>query len=159
RAEVLGFFLHRGRLRQHREEGRRRQGRGPGRRRRPGHEPVGRRRLGIHEESPARRLQASFGSRFEVRNKPTTPKTPGYRMPAEWAPQEAIWLSWPHDPESFGKGLPKVEQAYATLIKEIQKSERVELFIVDPMMQKRASSMIARAGADMSRVTFHGFPY
>jgi agmatine deiminase len=94
-----------------------------------------------------------------VKTRLDTPKSLGYKMPAEWAPHDAIWLSWPHDPESFGKGLPKVEQAYASLIKEIHRTERVELFIVDPEMQKRASSLIDRAGADLSKVRFHGFPY
>src|SRR3989442_976463 len=88
-----------------------------------------------------------------------SPASQGYRMPAEWATHEAIWLSWPHDPESFGKGLPKVEQAYATLIKEIHKTERVELFVVDPEMQRRAASFIDRAGADLSKVRFRGFAY
>ncbi len=88
-----------------------------------------------------------------------TPASLGYKMPAEWVPHDAIWLSWPHDPESFGKGLSKVEQAYATLIKEIHKTEGVELFVTDPAMQKRASSFIDRAGADLTKVRFHGFSY
>ena len=24
-----------------------------------------------------------------------TPREPGFRMPAEWEPQDAIWLLWP----------------------------------------------------------------
>lgn len=94
-----------------------------------------------------------------MKKSPKTPASQGYRMPAEWAPHEAIWLSWPHDVASFGKGLSRVEQAYAQLIKEIHKSEKVELFVADPAMQKRAASFIDRAGADISKVNFHGFAY
>src|SRR6185295_3044126 len=28
-----------------------------------------------------------------------TPRSLGYRMPAEWEPHEATWLSWPHKEE------------------------------------------------------------
>ncbi|HET9364853.1 MAG TPA: agmatine deiminase family protein, partial [Candidatus Angelobacter sp.] len=26
-----------------------------------------------------------------------TPRSLGYRMPAEWAPHAATWLAWPHN--------------------------------------------------------------
>ena len=33
-----------------------------------------------------------------------TPKSLGYRMPAEWEPQEAIWLTWPHNDITWPEG-------------------------------------------------------
>ena len=30
-----------------------------------------------------------------------TPSARGYRQPAEWAPHEATWLSWPHNRDSW----------------------------------------------------------
>ena len=34
-----------------------------------------------------------------------TPRGLGYRMPAEWEPQDAIWLSWPHNEVTWPDGM------------------------------------------------------
>lgn len=88
-----------------------------------------------------------------------TPKALGYAMPAEWERHEAIWLAWPHDAESFGEGLPKVEDAYALVISEIHKSERVELLVTGESMRARVRTKLERAKIDPARVRFHEFPY
>ncbi len=88
-----------------------------------------------------------------------TPKDLGYAMPAEWERHDAIWLSWPHDPESFGEGLPKVEDAYVRVISEIHRSERVELFVTGRPMRARVEKRLSAAKVDASRVRFHEFPY
>ena len=80
-------------------------------------------------------------------------------MPAEWEPHEAIWLSWPHDPESFGEGLPGAERAYVEIIRAISGTERVELFVLDEEMRRRVSDFLDRAGADPARVRFHVHRY
>lgn len=88
-----------------------------------------------------------------------TPKSLGYRMPAEWESHEAIWLSWPHDPESFAEGLPQTELAYVQLIREIHKTERVELLVTGEPMERKVTGMLGRAGIDMARVRLHRFNY
>ncbi len=88
-----------------------------------------------------------------------TPSALGYRMPAEWEPHAAIWLSWPHDVESFGEGLARVEDAYVRLICEISASERVELFVTNQLMRREVIKKLDKAGLDLSRVRFHEFPY
>ena len=88
-----------------------------------------------------------------------TPRSLGLRMPAEWDEHEAIWLSWPHDPESFGEGLPGAERAYVEIIRAIHKSERVELFVLDEEMRRRVLDFLDRAGVDPARVCFHVHRY
>jgi hypothetical protein len=45
---------------------------------------------------------------------PQTPAALGYRMPAEWEPQEAVWLSWPHNRETWpGNFRPIPAQVFA----------------------------------------------
>ena len=88
-----------------------------------------------------------------------TPRALGYRMPAEWDPHDAIWLSWPHDLESFAEGLPQTELAYVQLIREIHKTERVELFVTGETMERKSTAMLERVGVDLSRVRFHRFDY
>ena len=46
-----------------------------------------------------------------------TPRSLGYRMPAEWEPQEAVWLAWPHNPDTWaGDLLERVRQTYCEVI-------------------------------------------
>jgi len=50
-----------------------------------------------------------------------TPAGLGYRMPAEWEPHAATWLSWPRRegisfPDSFDRVLPALKQMVAALI-------------------------------------------
>jgi agmatine deiminase len=57
-----------------------------------------------------------------------TPRQLGYRMPAEWEPHRATWLSWPHEPTTWPHKLTHVEQCFARWIKALlQSGERVEL--------------------------------
>lgn len=86
---------------------------------------------------------------------PETPRALGFRMPGEWAEHDAIWLSWPHDKESFGEGLPGAEKAYVEMIRAIHKTERVELHVLDQKMHARVAEALEKAGVDLSRVRFH----
>jgi len=50
-----------------------------------------------------------------------TPRELGYRMPAEWEPHAATWLSWPRRegisfPDSFDRVLPTLREMVAALI-------------------------------------------
>ena len=88
-----------------------------------------------------------------------TPRALGFRMPAEWEPHEAIWLSWPHDPETFGPDIERIERCYGFLVSAIHEAERVELFVAGEPMRKRALAVLAKARVDLSRVRFHVFAY
>ena len=82
-----------------------------------------------------------------------TPSALGYRMPAEWEPHSAIWLSWPHDPLTFPK-VEKTEEAYVEIIDVIHQSEQVNLQVLDQEMQDRVSGLLKERGVDLSKVTF-----
>jgi len=57
-----------------------------------------------------------------------TPKELGYRMPAEWEAQEAIWLSWPSGhPDCWPETLEKVEGVFATIAASISRYEPVRI--------------------------------
>jgi agmatine deiminase len=59
-----------------------------------------------------------------------TPADCGFSMPAEWESQEGIWLSWPHDEETF-PDLPGVKDAYTTIIRTVCGHEKVHLLVAD----------------------------
>lgn len=53
---------------------------------------------------------------------------PSYRMPAEWEPQAAVWLSWPSGhPECWPETLAKVEAAFAEIAAAISRYEPVRI--------------------------------
>lgn len=86
-----------------------------------------------------------------------TPRSLGFRMPAEWEPQEAVWLSWPHKKASWPglwRNIPKVFADYVAAISRFQKV-RINA-AVD--LQDRAKRLCTRAGAETSRVTFYDHP-
>ncbi|MDR1673345.1 MAG: agmatine deiminase family protein [Bacteroidales bacterium] len=56
-----------------------------------------------------------------------TPFEDGFYFPAEWMPHEAIWLTYPHNDDSFPGKLAAVYPAYLRFIAEIAKSEKVRI--------------------------------
>jgi len=75
-------------------------------------------------------------------------------MPAEWEPHEAVWLAWPHDTTSFPY-LEEAEAAFASFIREIHESERVELLVLDAAMKERVVAMLRVRRVELSRIRVH----
>ena len=81
-----------------------------------------------------------------------TPASLGYRMPAEWEKHQATWLSWPKDPNTFpGDLLPKVESAYAAMVKALEPGEEVRILVDDERAEERVRELLGRG----ERVSFH----
>jgi agmatine deiminase len=83
-----------------------------------------------------------------------TPRNRGFHMPAEWEPHEAVWLSWPHNRNTF-PNLSGVEESYYAFISAIHTSERVELFIPTAALHRKIRAHLREAHTDLSRVTLH----
>jgi len=78
-------------------------------------------------------------------------------MPAEWEPQAAVWLSWPHNRATWPGQFRAVPGAFAKIVAAISRFEDVRINAAAPL-QPRAKKLCAAAGADMARVTFHNHP-
>ncbi|MGH7996236.1 MAG: agmatine deiminase family protein [Opitutaceae bacterium] len=78
-------------------------------------------------------------------------------MPAEWERQEAVWLSWPHQRASWPGRFRPIPARFAEFAAQISRREIVRVNIA-AALQKRAWSLLARAGADLDRVEFHPHP-
>ena len=50
-------------------------------------------------------------------------------MPAEWEPQSAVQLTWPHEATDWAPILPEITAVYEEMAREIKKRE--PLIIVD----------------------------
>ena len=51
-------------------------------------------------------------------------------MPAEWEPQAAIWLSWPHKRKTWPKQFRPIPPAFAKIVAAISRFEEVERGLV-----------------------------
>lgn len=72
-----------------------------------------------------------------------TPAGSGFSMPAEWEPQDGIWLAWPHDEGTF-PDLEGVKEAYADIISVVCKLEKVNLLVRDTDDLEEARRLVAR---------------
>ncbi len=81
------------------------------------------------------------------------------RFPAEWEPQSAVLIAWPHRGTDWADRLAEVELTYITLATEIAKRERVVICVADAGLENRVRSLIGDAGVDLTRVHFERLPY
>jgi len=58
-----------------------------------------------------------------------TPAALGYRMPAEWHPHAATWLTWPKDPVTWPDRVPAVQEIFLQFIDALTPHERVCLLV------------------------------
>ena len=81
------------------------------------------------------------------------PAALGFRMPAEWEPQEAVWLSWPHKRTTWPGHFRPIPARFAELVALISRFEKVRVNLVRPL-QRRARLLINRAKAELGNVEF-----
>jgi agmatine deiminase len=86
-----------------------------------------------------------------------TPAALGFRMPAEWERQEAVWLSWPHRRATWPGVFERIPAKFAEIAALISRRERVRIN-VSAARRRRARALVAAAGADMGNVEFYAHP-
>ncbi|RYY54764.1 MAG: agmatine deiminase family protein [Chitinophagaceae bacterium] len=86
------------------------------------------------------------------------PAAAGYYFPAEFAPHEAMWLSWPHKEASWPDKIQAIFPFYAQFVKEVSKSELVRINVADETMKAFATGHLRNAGVDLARVQFFFHP-
>ena len=87
-----------------------------------------------------------------------TPRSLGYSMPAEFAPQRAMWLSWPHKEASWPGKIHTIFPIYAQFIKLVAEGQRVCINVADETMKTFAQNHLLHADADMSQIDFYFHP-
>ena len=81
------------------------------------------------------------------------------RFPAEWEPQSAILLAWPHEGTDWAERLEGVEKTYIALVAAIARYQRAIVCVADEGIEARARSRLAEAGVDATRLRFVRVPY
>ncbi|MEO8353467.1 MAG: agmatine deiminase family protein, partial [Chthoniobacteraceae bacterium] len=88
-----------------------------------------------------------------------TPSALGYRMPAEWEPHEATWLSWPRpDGISFPGSYERVMPVLAKLVDALADSEDVRINVCDAEHESIARRQLTAARARQDHITFFHHP-
>ena len=77
------------------------------------------------------------------------------RLPAEWEPQDAVLLGWPHCGTDWADMLDLVFPVFIRIAVEISRFETVIIPAPDP---DSVRSQLAEAGARMDRVCVYGVP-
>jgi agmatine deiminase len=66
-------------------------------------------------------------------------------MPAEWAPHEATWLSWPHNRDSWPGVFAAVEPAMVEFVRALARSEPVYINVLDREHERHVRRLLAGA--------------
>src|SRR5450755_2912658 len=74
-----------------------------------------------------------------------TPAALGYRMPAEWEPQRATWLAWPHHRSDWPGKFAPIPYVYAEIVRHLARAARVELIVNDGAEEERARAILTDA--------------
>lgn len=77
-----------------------------------------------------------------------------YLMPAEWEPQTATWLAWPHNKEDWPDKFDPIPWVYAEIIRYLTRTQRVRLVIKNDKQKAQVLDVLDRAGAKIKQVDF-----
>lgn len=76
-----------------------------------------------------------------------------FQMPAEWAPQERIWLSWPHARGDWPGKFAPIPWVFAEMVRVITASgQRVGLLVNNAAIRAEAMEILDRANVTLAMV-------
>ena len=84
----------------------------------------------------------------------STPIEEGYRMPAEWEEQEAVWIAWPHNEITWPGMLKDVEETYVRFVEAMHEGQIVRILVNDVNEQARIETMLSEAGINITQIEF-----
>jgi len=81
------------------------------------------------------------------------------RLPAEWEPQAAVLIAWPHAGTDWADRLASVETTYAALAAAVTRFQPLIIVLADSALQRHVAKLLDHAGVDSGRVRFVTLPY
>ena len=68
------------------------------------------------------------------------------RMPPEWAPQDWLWIGFPHDADEWPAVLPRAQEQIAAFANAVAESgQEVRLLVRDAANEARARQLVSGA--------------
>jgi agmatine deiminase len=87
-----------------------------------------------------------------------TPRTLGYRMPAEWEPHSATWLAWPDNRSDWPGKFDAIPWVFADIIRHLASVEDVNLIVASAREKQTAQKTLRLSHVESKRVKFHIWP-
>jgi agmatine deiminase len=78
-------------------------------------------------------------------------------MPPEWAPHQATWFSWPHNPDTWPGVLADAERALAGAVAALTEGEVVHINVLHERHERHVAGLLA-GKANLERVRLHRQP-
>ncbi len=88
-----------------------------------------------------------------------TPAALGYRMPAEWEPQDAIWIAWPYYEDTWAEYLANTEKAYAQWVQAMHRGQKVHMLAKDAPQEQYIKSKLQSVNVDFAQIKFYRIEY
>lgn len=82
-----------------------------------------------------------------------------WRLPAEWEPQAAVLIAWPHAGTDWAERLAAVETTYVALATAVTRFQRLIVVVADAAVRAHAEALLRDSGADLTRIRFVERPY
>ena len=79
---------------------------------------------------------------------------PALRFPAEWEPQSAVLLAWPHAGTDWAARLDDVETTYVALVAAIARFQNVVVCVADDGLRQHVAQKLAEAGVPVANVRY-----
>jgi len=81
------------------------------------------------------------------------------RLPAEWEPQAAVLIAWPHAGTDWAARLAAVEATYVALAVAVTRFQPLLIVVADHALQTHVENALRGAGANLRHVRFVLLPY
>ena len=83
----------------------------------------------------------------------------GFRMPAEWEPHSATWLTWPHNPETWpGQDLAEIENVYIRMIQALLPGETIHLLVNRKADSQLIKKLLKKHSISYENLMIHAIP-
>jgi agmatine deiminase len=87
-----------------------------------------------------------------------TPRSLGFRMPAEWETHEATWLAWPHEKSDWPGKFAPIPFLYGEIVRLLTRAEIVRILVNDEDAEQSVRRILKKTHADMAAVEFFHHP-
>jgi agmatine deiminase len=84
-----------------------------------------------------------------------TPRSFGFRMPAEWEPHEATWIAWPHNEDDWPGRFEPIPWVYGEIVRKLSQVERVRILLQNDDVEQNARTVLEKSGVQWEAVEFY----
>jgi agmatine/peptidylarginine deiminase len=81
------------------------------------------------------------------------------RLPAEWEPQAAVLIAWPHAGTDWADRLASVETTYVALAAAVTRFQHLIIVVGDAALHAHVKTQLHDAGVKLAKVRFIELPY